>query len=519
VYHYIAIFFGPTADSRMFHLLNSYRFYAPAATHLRRPTSPYRRRALVSGIVLCCTLVACSDDDPQPTDGTPMPGATPVMPANPTDPGTPTDPTTPGSPTDPVTPGADPAVELPALPSPPLTDPPSAASEPVAESPDLNTAIGFQPVANTGEPLPAVIVEDLTEADFAAGTPEPVITIPADVDPATNTAPYFEGIENQEVVAGELLEIVYRPIDDDGGIPGMFPNALPRGGSFDDNFNGSKTFRWIPLQEDVGIREFAVTAIDTQNTGYRTTQNIRLKIVLPDDTSGIPNEAPILDRLPDFAYTARVGDPVVVEMNGVDRNGTTPVVEIPDPPAGALFNAHPQREGVFVLKFVPAAAGNLNLQVLLRDELDATLVTSEIFTINVVDQNYPPRTGSRLKALAAGQSRLFGYASSQDFYQRPDGALYADIAASEFDFVTPESSMKMALINPLPGRYDFADTDNLIAFARQHSMQVHGHPLVWYRQNPLWIENAPLADLQGHMQEHIDRLINRIKRMSRCGMW
>ena len=59
-----------------------------------------------------------------------------------------------------------------------------------------------------------------------------------------------------------MVEIVYLPQDLDGLRPGMFPEKLPQGASFDDNFNGSRTFRWQPLQADVGMTRYAVTVID-----------------------------------------------------------------------------------------------------------------------------------------------------------------------------------------------------------------------------------------------------------------
>ncbi len=400
---------------------------------------------------------------------------------------------------------------LPPLPSPALTPEPSQDDEPLSESIDLNTISDFVVVRDAGDPLPDVKVATLTIDDFNAGIPAPVIEIPPTVDPATNAAPFFEGLQNQELFAGEILEIVYRPLDTDGELPGMFPNDLPKGASFDDNFDGSKTFRWQPLQGDVGIREFAVTAVDAANPAYRSTQNIRIKINLPEDESGIPNVAPTLDRLPDFEYTVRVDDPVVVELKGIDLNGTTPVIELPDAPVGSSFNAHPFRDGIFVLKFVPTTVGVLDLAVLVRDSEDANLSTLETFDITVAAADYPARSGQRLKSLAAARSILFGYASADEFYHQPDGALYADIAASDFDFVTPEGSMKMGIINPLPGRYDFARADNLVRFARQNNMQVHGHTLVWHRLLPDWILNAPTTDIEGHMREHIDRLITRYR--------
>ncbi len=119
------------------------------------------------------------------------------------------------------------------------------------------------------------------------------------------------------------------------------------------------------------------------------------------------------------------------------------------------------------------------------------------------------RPGQALRTLAEQRNISIGFAALQSFYHRPDGAIYADTAAREFNIVTPENSMKMDYINPEPGRYQFAATDNLISFAQANDMTVHGHPLVWHRQLPGWIEQSPLANLQNHMQQYIDRIMSR----------
>ena len=110
-----------------------------------------------------------------------------------------------------INPGADNL--LPPLPSPALTSAPSQDDEPLSESGDLNTISDFVVVRDAGVPLPDVKVATLTIEDFNAGVPAPVIDIPPTVDPATNAAPFFEGLENPELFAGEILEIVYRPLD------------------------------------------------------------------------------------------------------------------------------------------------------------------------------------------------------------------------------------------------------------------------------------------------------------------
>jgi len=397
--------------------------------------------------------------------------------------------------------------ELGPLPSPPLSAAPSADDEPIALDSSFHTITSFALVQDPGERIPQPVEVTLTDEDFEAGPLPEVISTPDDVDPATNAAPTFENLNDVVAVAGENLEILYKPIDADGDGPGMFPEKLPPGASFDDNFDGTKTYRWQPLQNDVGINEFTVTAVDFRNSMYRTTRTIRIKVTLPEDESSIPNVPPLLEE--DVVHTVQQNDAVVMELKGIDYNGTIPSLELISDLPGASFTQHPRYEEVFVLRFVPTSVGMQDIEILVRDSVDPTLTSIGTATVEVLaaTQFNPP--GERLKDLAANRGIQFGYSSLPFFYTRPDGGIYAQTAANEFDLVTPENSMKMDTVNPFPGRYQFADVDNLISFAQQHNMAVHGHPIIWHRQLPHWIQEVEPATLEGHMREYIDRLITR----------
>lgn len=388
------------------------------------------------------------------------------------------------------------------------TEAPGADDEPIAELSAFNNAVGFDVVREPGPRLP---IEDdaagITDADFAAGLPDAVIQIPDGLDTTLNQPPYFEGLENIQIEAGQLLEVVYRPQDPEGELPGMFPEKLPQGGSFDDNLDGSKTFRFLPLQNDVGFLKFTVTALDPANQLYRSSQTILVKVTMPADPSTIPNVAPMLDEI--IPHTARLNDPVVFELKGIDLNGTIPTIEVPELPLGASLFQDPRFEEVYVLKFVPDVAGEFTINVIVRDSIDSTLTSEEAVTITVLPEAAFERTAEPLRALAENRNIQIGFAALQSFYHRPDGAIYAATAAREYNIVTPENSMKMEYLNPEPGRYQFAATDNLIAFAKLHDMTVHGHPLVWYRQLPDWVQDSAVEDRETHMLDYIDRVMGR----------
>jgi endo-1,4-beta-xylanase len=74
---------------------------------------------------------------------------------------------------------------------------------------------------------------------------------------------------------------------------------------------------------------------------------------------------------------------------------------------------------------------------------------------------------------------------------------YRDLFLREFDALTPENEMKMANLQPRRGVFDFTAADSLVAFAKEHHKQVHGHALVWGLQLPLWLIDHGLSDNLG----------------------
>ncbi len=393
------------------------------------------------------------------------------------------------------------------LPNPPLTEGPSADDEPVPFDSVFHTVTDYALVRDTGPRIENDIAADLTDADFAAGLPAPEITIPAGVDPAINGAPYFEGLSNVRIEAGQLLELRYVPRDPEGELPGMYSLARPEGATFDDNFDGTKTLRWQTYQADIGITDFTVVAIDPDDSDYRSSQTVLIAVDPPSDPASVPNIAPSIK--PVATYTVRAGDPVSIFIIGTDRNGTIPSIELVDPPANAILTPDSRTPEWQILHAEPDTAGTLIIDVLTRDAEDPSLTGLDQIVLNVRDPADFERSGDRLDEVAAGSGIQFGSAISPVFYMQADGGVYESIAASEFGVMTPESSMKWVAINPLPGRFEFADMDNLISFARVNDMQVRGHPLVWHRSLPDWVEQSEVTDRKVHMREYITRVMER----------
>ena len=129
---------------------------------------------------------------------------------------------------------------------------------------------------------------------------------------------------------------------------------------------------------------------------------------------------------------------------------------------------------------------------------------------------YPP-DGERLRLLADRLNFKIGYASRYNWQALQQAPLYEQIVSQEFNIATPENSMKWEFIHPQQSDFEFADMDNLAAFADLHSMALHAHPLLWYRQNPLWAETLPGDEIEAAMLTHIDTLVSRYR--DRVSVW
>ncbi|MFC8454654.1 endo-1,4-beta-xylanase [Kitasatospora sp. NPDC057223] len=82
---------------------------------------------------------------------------------------------------------------------------------------------------------------------------------------------------------------------------------------------------------------------------------------------------------------------------------------------------------------------------------------------------------------------------------------YAAIAGAQFNSLTPENAMKWGSVESTRGSLNWAEADQIVAFAQAHNQQVRGHTLVWHSQNPNWLTNGGFSatELNTILQQHI----------------
>jgi len=331
------------------------------------------------------------------------------------------------------------------------------------------------------------------------------ISLPED----TNQPPYFQGLADVTTFAGDEFALVLQPVDIDGPVPGMYFGALPEGMSTEDNFDGTRTLRWRPLQPAVGHYDITVVAVDAADPNLQNAETFRLTVELPDNPSNIINLPPAIDRIE--PHVLRTGDTVVMEVKATDPNGTVPVLSLLNPPPASTFTQHPEFANIKILRWPTTAAdlGTYNLNFEAVDADDAGQRYAATVQLSIRDPIEFVRTGARLKDLAAARNLQLGYASLLQYYNRPDADLYQSFAREEFNLVTTENSMKWGYINPRPGEYRWDAADTLVQFAKTNNMSIHGHTLVWYASLPQWVQRSDTAMRESIMYEFIDTMTAR----------
>lgn len=88
---------------------------------------------------------------------------------------------------------------------------------------------------------------------------------------------------------------------------------------------------------------------------------------------------------------------------------------------------------------------------------------------------------------------------------------FREMAAANFDSLTPENEMKWQTVEPQPGRFAFQAADRLVAFAEENHMRVRGHTLVWHSQLAPWVKSLSGEALHAAMLAHVRGVVGHWK--------
>jgi len=111
---------------------------------------------------------------------------------------------------------------------------------------------------------------------------------------------------------------------------------------------------------------------------------------------------------------------------------------------------------------------------------------------------------------------LIGVALPQQVTSQRDKTR-AELAASQFNCLTPENLMKWDATEPQEGKFNFGPSDELVKYAQKNKIKIHGHTLIWHSQTPEWVfqgQNGQPATRElvlKRMKNHIETVMKRYK--------
>lgn len=87
------------------------------------------------------------------------------------------------------------------------------------------------------------------------------------------------------------------------------------------------------------------------------------------------------------------------------------------------------------------------------------------------------------------------------------------ILLNEYDQITSEYEMKMNIMYPSEGNYDFSRADATVDWAIANGLEVHGHALIWHNATPSWVENygGTDAEFETLIEDYIKTTVTRFQ--------
>ena len=94
-----------------------------------------------------------------------------------------------------------------------------------------------------------------------------------------------------------------------------------------------------------------------------------------------------------------------------------------------------------------------------------------------------------------------------------NGSDYDKIITSEFESVTAEYQMKMNVILPNKNNYNWTKADQIVNYAIDNNLNIHGHALIWHNSTPDWLKNfqGTNEEFEQEVKDYITNVVSRYK--------
>jgi endo-1,4-beta-xylanase len=133
-------------------------------------------------------------------------------------------------------------------------------------------------------------------------------------------------------------------------------------------------------------------------------------------------------------------------------------------------------------------------QLVLYVESDSAAASVEFYLddVTILSPAQPP-IQTDIPSVKDTYSTTFLIGAAVETYQF-DSLRHTQLLTYHFNSLTAENAMKPGSIQPISGTFNWAGADQLVQFARDNDMAVHGHTLVWHQQAAEWMFQDDLGD-------------------------
>ncbi|TKB96593.1 endo-1,4-beta-xylanase [Pedobacter cryotolerans] len=93
----------------------------------------------------------------------------------------------------------------------------------------------------------------------------------------------------------------------------------------------------------------------------------------------------------------------------------------------------------------------------------------------------------------------------------------ATLIKKQYNSITAENDMKMEMIQPVEGKFNWATADSIVNFGIKNNIGIRGHNLCWHEQAPEWFfvgkdgKEVSKDVLLQRLKTHIDAIVGRYK--------
>ncbi len=227
---------------------------------------------------------------------------------------------------------------------------------------------------------------------------------------SANSPPVITPIDNQRVSAGNAVNFRVIPTDANGSVPGLALENPPAGAEFVDNFDGTRTFNWVPDASQSGSYSLRFVAIDADDTTVRVRQSVEVVVTnSPSAPSQIPvtNTPAVSDttangnqppRLAPFAdQVVYLGQTLRLPVAPSDPDGDVPGLTLDRLPDRAKFEDNRDGTRTLIWQPYPINLGDNWITFTAIDAKDASIRTNSSVRIIVAvnpdpaqQVNFPP---------------------------------------------------------------------------------------------------------------------------------